>query len=313
MLYFIILITLLQLIGMIIQNVGKEIIDINLRFRQTLSVFFDIAFLTLFSMIFLQYSIYLHQKVSISILFLCLTVFFIQSLINEKEDFPKILKYITYFLLFHGLFCLSNVLGKKYLDLFIENIYLFLWKIGFFGLIPLLIYDIIVEISSKDEELKYHGIIRYIRSMFEYPQEIYIFLFDLIFGFIWEVSMWLTIYYFTPCHVIISDALAEFLDTIVDLIFPGHKYEIMEKVTFGLLYPIIIFFSLVFNEIIILNFCNLSFNTRYNIMIRQELDKKKSKIKAELYNSQASKESKDDSSFSEEEDVTISKTNTNTN
>ena len=46
----------------------------------------------------------------------------------------------------------------------------------------------------------------------------------------------------------------------------------MQIITFYIIYPIVIFIVLIFNEIIILNFCGLQYNTRYYIMLRQKID-----------------------------------------
>ena len=275
--YFIILLTLLQMIAMIIQNIGKEKYEISSEYRQTIGVLVDILFLTIFSMIFLKYSLYCHQNISVLILIICLITFFIQSIIYDNNDFIFIMINIAYYFFSQLFYCLSDVLGKKYLDLFIENIYLFMLKIGIFGLIPILIYDIIIEFFFNDNNNDYHGVIPYIIILFNNPNKIYLLLFDLLFGFIWEVSLWLTIYYFSPCHFIILDALGEFIETIINIFIPGLQksnieYNIVQISTFCILYPIVIFFILVFNEIIILNICKLNYNTKHIIMLRQKAD-----------------------------------------
>lgn len=259
---------------MAIQNIGKEKMEIKDDYRQTIVVLSELLFLIVFSMIFLKYTIYIHQKICLIFFSICLVIFFINSLIYKNFDFSSFVQNASYYFSTQLFFCLANVLGKKYLDLFIENVYLFMFKIGILCLIPILIYDIIIELFFNDTNSVYHGIIPYMILLIKNPSKIYLFFSDLFFGFIWEVSLWLTIYYFTPCHFIILDAMGEFIETIINILTPIHQieYSTTQKITFFILYPIFIFFILVFNEIILLNFCQLDYYTRYKIILRQKSD-----------------------------------------
>ena len=51
-----------------------------------------------------------------------------------------------------------------------------------------------------------------------------------------------------------------------------ESYNIVQKITFYVLYPILIFIVLVFNEVIILNFWGLSYNTKAKIREREKSD-----------------------------------------
>ena len=152
-----------------------------------------------------------------------------------------------------------------------------MFKIGIIGVLPLLLYDGIVELFFDDKTTKYHGIITYFKILYETKKKVYLFLLDLFFGFIWEVSLWLTIYYFTPFHFIILEVLGEFIETTLNIVKPDIQpnkveYKYVQIITFYIIYPIVIFIVLIFNEIIILNFCGLQYNTRYYIMLRQKID-----------------------------------------
>ena len=109
--------------------------------------------------------------------------------------------------------------------------------IGIIGIIPLLLYDGIVELFFNDKNGKFHGIIAYFKILFRVKEKIYIFLLDLFFGFIWQVSLWLTIYYFTLLHFIILDVLGEFIETTFNIINPNlqrnrAKYKYQQIITF---------------------------------------------------------------------------------
>ena len=275
-LFFILLITLFQLIPLSIKDIWRKHSDLNMDYRQTIAVFFELLFLLIFSILFLNFQIYFHQIFSLSIIFLCLLIFLFGTIFFNHDNIKYVFKHICFFASCQIFFCLDNVLGKKYLNIYFDNIYLFLFKIGILGLIPILFYDIIVEIFFNDSNGNYHGIIIYFRELFKIPKKIHLFLLDLIFGTIYEVSLWLTIYYFSPLHFIILEVLGEFIETSFNIIKPEwqnkDEYPNKEIIIYYTLYPIVIFCVLVFNEIIILNFCGLNYNTRKGIMIRQKID-----------------------------------------
>jgi hypothetical protein len=186
---------------------------------------------------------------------------------------------MIYFFLVQILFCLSNVLGKKYLNIYIEDIFLLLFKMGVIGWMPLLIYDSIFHIFSSNDTF-YHGIIPFFINLFreidQLPKKIFLIFLDLLCSFLQEICLWITVYYFTPCHLFISQVFGEFTDTTLKMFINfdqnPKQYHIIQKITFYILYPIVIFSVLIFNEVILLNFCGLSKNTKYQLNIRQKID-----------------------------------------
>ena len=75
-------------------------------------------------------------------------------------------------------------------------------------------------------------------------------------------------YYFSPCYYFIFETISDFLE----IFFGYKKFEVGQYISFFILYPILIFGLLVFNEVIILNFCGLDYNTKLKIMEREEND-----------------------------------------
>ena len=154
-----------------------------------------------------------------------------------------------------------------------DDFYLFLFKIGIINTIPLLIYDIIAYCYELDDE--YHGIIKTILG-----SKLWVFPLTLLSYILSEIGLWLTIYYFSPCHFIILGTLEDFLELFFSFLDKNSKlYNIHIKyqiITFCVLYPIVFFSLLVFNEIIILKFCELNRNTKIYIMKRELADDKKS-------------------------------------
>ena len=82
-------------------------------------------------------------------------------------------------------------------------------------------------------------------------------------------------FYFSPSLVIITDALDPFLCWIVDIIMDGG--EIPDVVLYPIGYTLLLFSALIFNEIIIFNFCGLNKNTKK--FVNQRLDKEIKEIK----------------------------------
>ena len=267
--YFILLLTLLQMLGLSFHNIWKDRSDkLDMSYRGTVAVFFEFIFLIIFSMTFLKFQVYIHQKFSLLIIILCLIIMFVIKL-HFQEERKNVILNIIYFAVHQLFYCLLDVLGKKYLNHFLDNFYLFMFKIGISGLIPVFLYDIIVEIFFDDPGKKYHGIILYFQDSLNEKSKIFYFIIDLIFGTIWLDSVWLTIHYFSPLHFIILEVLTEFLETFFS---DDNKLKKEEVVAYSILYSIIIISTLICTEILILNFWGLNYNTKKYIMNRQKND-----------------------------------------
>lgn len=263
-LFIIISISALQITAVIIKNIWKDKIDDNLKLN--LAVLMEIILFVYFSMKFLGLIIYSHQIFSMIGISICLMIFFIESIAYNEIKFKKIVLSIIYYFAVQFFYGLSDVLGKKYLNSFIENVYFFIFKVGIIGLIPICIYGIIVSFIDIDNKYK---VFQHFSGI---SYELYAL--DLFFSCLFEIGIWLTIYYFTPCHYIIFEAIADFLEIILSKFDEKDKlkYTSGQQISFFIIYPIIIFIVFVFNEIIILNFCNLDYNTKVKIMEREKMD-----------------------------------------
>ena len=259
---FILLISFLFLVGTFIKNIFRE--NLRSQLQLNISVLLESIFLITFSVIFLGFSLYFHQYVSHALLSICLIIFFIEILFFDDLKIWQIIGGISYFFCSEISYCLGDVLGKKYLNTYRDGVYLFLFRIGIVSIIPIIIYDIIAFSCGLDP--KYHGVIQILFV----ERRIGEFLLNLFFCLLFEISLWITIYNFSPCHFIILETLGDFCQIIFSLIKGNdNKYDNRQIITFLVLYPVIIFAVLVFNEIIILNFCRLNYNTKYYIMKRE--------------------------------------------
>ena len=264
--FYMLLICSFQLIGLLIRYLFKDLVDEQLCF--SLLFLLQLIFFIIFSMIFLRFSLYLHQYVSIGIYFICLVIFFLQSLhYNKNLDILKVFQSFFYSFSVEKAFCICDVLGKKYLNLFMDGIYLLLFKVGITGLIIIFPYDMIAYFCGLDDE--YHGIIKTLFFNFSFKS----FIINLVYEIIFFFGLWTTINNFSPCHFIILDILQKFFKILIVYFYiEKDEYSKEQILTFYILFPILFFCSLLFNEIIILKFCGLNKNTKLYIMKREKTD-----------------------------------------
>ena len=106
---YILVISALQMCAVLIRNIFRE--KINKELLLNINVLMQILFLTVFSIIFLSFSLYLHQYFSIILIILCTSIFLIESIIYSKEiHFINILISFLYSFSYEMLYCLSDVL-----------------------------------------------------------------------------------------------------------------------------------------------------------------------------------------------------------
>ena len=263
---FIIILTELQMLGLLVQYFFKREFDYILSF--SLMNVLQLIFFIIFSLLFLNYTLYLHQYISFIIYFFCIMIILFQSIIYRNSlTILTVFQLFLYSFVIQKTFCFCDVIGKKYLNLYMDGIYLMLFKIGITGLVQLLFYDSIAYFYGFND--KYHGIIKTILSDFNFLP----FIIDLIYNIIFYFGMWLTIDSFSPCHYIILDSLSYIIKIIISFFKSKKGFYAQEQIiTFYILFPIIIFCSFIFNEVIILNFCGLNKNTKLYIMDRAPKD-----------------------------------------
>lgn len=270
---FLLLITFIQVFGLLVQFYFTGLITTkNKQIYKNISILVLSIFFILFSILFLHFSLHRHQFFSLGIMFFCLIIFISQTIIyKENVTFKDVLYYFLRLCIFDSFLCLTDVLGKKYLNTYMDDVYLFIFKLGLMGGIPFLIYDIISY--NYDIDKKYYGIISAIVKQ-EVPFTD--FLIKFISSSIFDLGIWLIIYHFSPCHFLIYDIATEFFDIIYIIIQNNENdlydsaYELEQKITFIILYPFLIFGILVFNEILIINVCSLQYNTKKYISKREK-------------------------------------------
>jgi hypothetical protein len=227
-----------------------------------LEIFFEVLFLVPLSMMVLGLSIFSHQKISIIIILVCLFIIIIEDIVYNKLGIEQIIKTLSYTFFFQLFYCLADAFGIKYLNIYVDNIFLFLFKIGIINTCALLIFSTITHFMNVD-----NGNLEFFQGFKKLP--ILLFIVDLFISFLYEMGLWLTMYYFSPCHYFIFETISDFIEYILNATYRGYNYKVEQLITFFILYPILIFAILVFNEVIILNFCGLNYNTKIKILERE--------------------------------------------
>ena len=249
---------------------------VNKIFLNSIGIFFEIINFGLLSFFILKQKYYRHHFLSFGIIIFGLIILFITYVV-EKLNFHPIM--ILYYFFYTLLFSLYDVFGKKYLEAFFESPYYMLFIIGLINSTMLLLYDVIAFHINED----YSGVIKGFRDNVNSFMNFFYFFVELIFEFVSTIGIWLTIYYFTPCHFIISDFISEMIKYYIRVIQrrigainnenqDDDDDNLIIIIVFTIIYLINIICSLIFNEIIILTIFNLEFYTKKYIKKREFLD-----------------------------------------
>ena len=81
-----------------------------------------------------------------------------------------------------------------------------MFSVGLLSIFILLLYDVIeykVNIDKSGIILGFHKNVNISNFL--------LFILDIFLEFLWNLGIWLTIYYFTPCHFIISESISEYI------------------------------------------------------------------------------------------------------
>ena len=270
---FLLLLSFINMIPMPLEIITDD--DINIDFKLGSSLFYHIFFFVFFSRIILGIKIYRHQIFSLIIIILCIPILLTFYLINDKEEkkYSNLIQDSFYLIIIICLYSLYDILGKKYYNTYMDSPYHLMFVIGAISLFILIPYEIITVLIYGVADNSYNGIIYQIKTYYKdynywYP---FIFILDVITKFLWVGGIILTIYFFTPCHFIISESLSQIVSTIVENSL--KKYDNSLKIIIFTLYFIIVFSSLIYNEVIIINVFSLSKDTKKKIYARELVDK----------------------------------------
>ena len=231
------------------------------------SLLFAIISYVLFSKVILGMKIYSHQIFSLIIILVSNIITILLELVGNGGE--NIFLSLLFIFIIVTLFGLYNILVKKYFNtVYTGSPYYFMFMIGLFSICIILIYETIT-VSAFGKNAKFNGLFYQIEKNFQeiklYPL---IFIADIIAGFFLVAGIILTIYFFTPCHFIISESISQILASLVRKNL--MELSITKQVIIYILFVVILLGGLIFNEIFIINICSLSKNTKKHISQRQK-------------------------------------------
>ena len=234
----------------------------------SISLFVSIFSNIILSRMILGEKIYTHQifaSMIILISILIVIILFLIKAIHIESNIGVNIALITFISSFYSLF---NIMEKRYYNKFVDSPYHLMYVIGLFATILILVYEIFtVIIVGIDSNL--NGIFYQFYKNCERFQYLYILIFisDILTAFIWLWGIQLTVYFFTPCHFIISESISQIISFFINDTI--SEYSDGEQATIIIFFFIIIFATLIYNEVLIINICSLSNNTKKNINLRQ--------------------------------------------
>jgi len=235
---------------------------------------FNAIVIVLFSRIFLDIRFYSHHWFSFLLIILCLlalSVIDIIEIINDSGD--SILTSVIYIIikLFSKiLYSIEDVLAKViFLFYFFSPYSLLLAKsiLQFFYLTLFSFPFIFIKITNEKNENKL--IFSMIGDIFEEKNYILIEILFSIISFFYNLFLFKIIDEFSPNHFAIARVIENFGALMLNIILEGaaeQKNLIMNLI----IYIILIFAALVYNEFLIINICGLSKNTKYFLNFEAE-------------------------------------------
>ena len=265
----ILIMILLCNIGMFCQFFGKLLSIIkDIKMAQSIGIFFHIVFFVVLSYFILHQKLYKHHFISLGIITVVLLISFIISLPFLESIFGSCVYYFFYYLLF----AIYDILKKKYMNLYYHTPYFIMFVIGLINSIGLLIYDIIAYYVNPDVS----GIIIGFNDNINSIGDAFLLILDLILQCIWNLGIWLVIYYYTPCHIFIPELISQFVFYVTNVMQKNDEfyYLTINIIVFSFVYFINFCCIIIFNEIIILNFFGMDYNTIKRIKQREMNDSK---------------------------------------
>ena len=226
------------------------------KYKLFYSRFYYLLFIPLFSKLILKENLYKHQYLSLLISIIGMIIINIPICLKITKD-DLLANFIN--LIDGAVFPLFIVLIK-----FIYNKYYVMpLKTSLvFGLISLSVTLIGFIIYSL---IKYHDLTFF--NAFDFSNidnkltiSIYLIL-VFLFSIIFQLLALLILFYFSPILLLVSEVISPFLLWIVMTIENNNKTK-LELAIYPIGYIIVLFSSLIYNEIVIFNFCGLSKNTK---------------------------------------------------
>ena len=241
--------------------------------KRTIGTSYKILLFFLLSHFILKYDYGKHHYITFGLNTITLIIKYAVSIVESKSQ-EYVGKHIWYYLIYALSFCLLFTIGKYYMDNYYQTPYFIIFFVGII-IGPILIIIALIKYLAGYESQIFAGFSDNVNT----TKNVFLFLGDIITQFGMYLGLWITVYYFTVCHTIISENIMEIGYYIIDFqqnetLWEGKKIDLNIH-----LYPYIhiinLICSLIFNEIIILRFCGLDYSTNLRIQEREIEDSKK--------------------------------------
>ena len=220
----------------------------------------NIFAILIFNYIFLHERFYRHHCFALMINIICLlilTIFDIIDITKKKEIWMSII-HISIKIISNIFYSYTNVFSKIiFLNDYLTPYSLLLYK-ALFELVYLLIFSIIfIFIKVKDEPIfvMFGGI-------FDNTTRISLMIVLILISFFYNISILQLIDKFSPSNFIVARAFENFSSFIIDDLINGNNYNWIIISFKIIMYILIILASFIYNELIVINICGLSENTK---------------------------------------------------
>ncbi len=263
--------------------------DEYLMAKQSIGILFNIAGYIILSYFILKQKLYRHSYVSSGIIAFILLILSIISILYI-DDTSTIFESLLYYFFYSFSFVTYDILKKKYMNIFFNTPYFMMLVIGITDVVLVLIYDLIVYLVDSDKE----GIIKGFQNNITNAGDFFLFFLDILLQFIWNLGIWITIYYLTPCHYFISEYISEYiyyLQSASEAKDGDEFYSTVNVVIFSISYFINFCCCLIFNEVVILNFCGMDYNTKKRIKERTKIDIRNTSIEFNIIEDETERDS----------------------
>jgi len=258
-------------------------------FYGNISMIMEILYFSLFEKLILGNKIYSHHLLSMIIITISILGLYILLIFNfiQNNDwdiwrdifFPSILNFIVYLI-----FCYYLIQAKSYIEKYFISPYELLIYLGSLGLILLFLFEpITFYISCNNPIMCYEGHFGGIISGFKQISDLKGILISILWFFslfLTAFGLWLTVKYLSPSHFLTSDSIITFgLNIMIDC-YIGN-FQLLKNPLFYILSILTIFGCLLYNEIIILKIFGFNYNTRKEIIKRQNIENYENNEKSE--------------------------------
>ena len=232
---------------------------------------FDLISRIVFCRIILKTKLYKHHLVSLIFCFIGFSILFVFGIINIENNEINLWIYLFFIFISKVLFALEDTINKILLtDKFLLPHYLMFWR-GLFSFVIILLFTIIILTCTSKINLEYY---KYVLENEDLWKEIISKIFYVICNFLKVFSIFKIIYIFTPQHVAFLNVVENLIELIQNIInVDGVSKNIVHFIFDMISLVLISIGTLIFNEMIILNFFGLNKNTKSGKIEKEALDK----------------------------------------